>query len=188
MFDFAPVAAEMSRLVVGVRDNQLDQPTPCPDWTVADLLAHIHQFARMFTATELKQPQQQPIHSLVADWRTAIPNQLDQLARAARQELAWQGRVSVGPIEMDAADHAVAGVYELTVHEWDLARATKQDLHVDDPELDHVERFFEVFPRGIFGTDRTPDDGQAPDDATRLERMIVRAGRDLSWKPAVGRS
>lgn len=188
MFDFGPTTAEMSRLVEGVRDDQLDRPTPCTDWTVADLLGHIHQFARLFTANELKQPPPQPIEHLVADWRVAIPDQLDELARAGRQKSAWQGRISVGAVEMDAFDHAVAGVYELMVHGWDLARSTDQDLHVDDTELDHVERFFEVFPHGIFGTDRPSDGDQTPEGATRLERTIVRAGRDPAWTPADGRS
>ena len=46
----------MNRLLAGVRDDQLAQPTPCPDWTVADLLAHVHQFATVFTLNARKEP------------------------------------------------------------------------------------------------------------------------------------
>lgn len=178
MFDLGPAAVEMSRLVSGVRDDQLDHPTPCSDWTVADLLAHVHQFATVFTHNGRKE-QARPPEDLVDDWRVAIPEQLDELLRAWREESAWQGRVSAGGVEMDAPDNAVVGVEELTVHGWDLARATGQDLHVDDARLDQVKRFFELFGEGPFGpAARTPEGG------TRLEHTLARTGRDPSWRPA----
>ena len=98
----------MSRLVSGVRDDQLDYPTPCPDWTVADLLAHVHQFATVFTHNARKS-QARPPEDLVDDWRVAIPDQLDELARVWRVDSSWQGRVSAGGVEMDAQDIAVSG-------------------------------------------------------------------------------
>lgn len=119
MFDLGPAAEEMRRLVSGVGDDQLDCPTPCQDWTVADLLGHIHQFAAVFTHNGRKE-QAQPPEELVDDWRETIPDQLHEMALAWREESAWQGRVSAGGIEMDAADNAVVGIEELTVHGWDL--------------------------------------------------------------------
>lgn len=103
MFDLGPAAQEMSRLVSGVRDDQLDCPTPGRDWTVADLLAHVHQFATVFTHNARKK-QARPPEELVDDWRVAIPDQLDDLACAWREESAWPGRVSAGGVEMEAPD------------------------------------------------------------------------------------
>ena len=123
MFDLGPAAQEMSRLVSGVRDDQLDYPTPCPDWTVADLLAHVHQFATVFTHSARKR-QARPPEDLVDDRRVAIADQLDELAGAWRVDSAWQGRVSAGGVEMGAQDNAVVGTEELTMHGWDLAGAT----------------------------------------------------------------
>jgi uncharacterized protein (TIGR03086 family) len=178
MFDLGPAAVEMRRLVLGVRDDQLDYPTPCSDWNVADLLAHIHQFAAAF-AQNARKEQARPPEQLVNDWRDAIPDQLDDLARAWRLESAWQGRVSAGGVEMDAADNAVVGIEELTVHGWDLARASGQDLRVDDARLDQVDRFFELFGATPFGP-AVP----APKGATRLEQSVARTGRDPSWEAA----
>lgn len=182
MIDLGPAAEEMSRLVSGVRDDQLDSPTPCSDWTVADLLVHVHQFATVFTHNARKE-QAQPPEELVNAWRLAIPDQLDELARAWREESAWQGRVSAGGVEIDAPDNAVVGIEELTVHGWDLARATSQDLRVDDARLDQVDRFFELFAEqistseGPFGLEVNASQG-----ATRLERTVARTGRDPSWE------
>lgn len=178
MFDLGAAAAEMKRLVSGVRDDQLDNPTPCSDWTVADLLAHVHQFATVF-AHNARKEEARPPEDLVDDWREAIPGQLDDLTRAWRQESAWQGRVSAGGIEMEAADNAVVGIEELTVHGWDLARSTGQALDIDDARLNQVDRFFELFGEDPFGPA-----SRAPEGATRLERTVARTGRDPSWNAA----
>ena len=108
-----------------------DHPTPCPEWTMADLLAHVHQFATVFTHNA-RQRQSRPPEDLVDDWRVAIPDQLDEPARAWRVDSAWQGRVSAGGVELGAQDNAVVGIEELTMQGWDLAGTTSQDLHVDD--------------------------------------------------------
>jgi uncharacterized protein (TIGR03086 family) len=184
MFDLGPAANEMSRLVSAVRDDQLDYPTPCSEWTVAGLLAHVHQFATVFTGNARKEHSRPP-DDLVDDWREAIPDQLDQLARAWREESAWQGRVSAGGVEMDAPDNAVVGIEELTVHGWDLARATGQYLRVDDVRLDLVDRFFALFAEQIAGGEGPFRPATvAPEGATRLERTVARTGRDPSWTAA----
>jgi uncharacterized protein (TIGR03086 family) len=177
MFDLGPAADEMSRLVSGVHDDQLAHPTPCDGWTVADLLAHVHQLATVFTQNARKDPSRAP-DGLVDDWRDAVPAQLDALARAWRHESAWAGRVSAGGVDMDARDNATVAIEELTVHGWDLARATGQRLGTDDVRLDQVDRFFDVFGEDPFGPAVRP-----PDGATRLDRLVARTGRDPSWAP-----
>jgi uncharacterized protein (TIGR03086 family) len=182
MFDLTPATEEMIRLVSAVRDDQLATATPCPDWTVADLLTHIHQFATVFTDNARKEPTH-PAEELVDGWRVAIPQQFAELADAWRAESAWRGRVSAGGVEMDAADNAVVAIEELTVHGWDLAVAAGQQLRVDDAGLDQVDRFFELFAGPI-------DSGNGPfgppievsESATRLARTIARTGRDPRWR------
>lgn len=181
MFDLGPATEQMRRLVSGVADEQLGHPTPCPAWTVADLLAHIHQFATVFTQNAQKQ-QVRPPSGLTDHWRVALPEQLGELCSAWRDESAWQGRVSAGGIEMASADNAVVALEELTVHGWDLARATGADFTVDRTSLDQVDVFFDLFGsqpagEGPFGAPFT-----APEGASRLERTIARTGRDPSWK------
>lgn len=183
MVDLAPAAKEMSRLVVGVREDQLDCPTPCHDWTLAALLAHIHKFTSVFTSNARKEAPQPP-KALVDDWREAIPEQLDELAEAWCEEAAWRGRVSAGGVEMSASDNAVVAIEELTVHAWDLARATGQDLRIDDHALAQVDRFFALFARQIAsGQGPFGPEAAAPARATRLETTVARTGRDPSWKP-----
>jgi uncharacterized protein (TIGR03086 family) len=176
MFDLGPATAELTRLVSGVRDDQLDAATPCSEWTVTDLLAHVHQFATVFTDNAHKTPAQPP-EGLVDDWRAAIPHTLSELADAWRQESAWQGQVCAGGVDMSAADNAIVTIEELTTHAWDLARATGQDVQVDDAHLDQVDRFFGLFGERPFGPA-----AQAPEGATRRDRTLARTGRDPTWQ------
>jgi uncharacterized protein (TIGR03086 family) len=178
MFDLSPATHEMLRLVTGIRDDQLDLPTPCAELSVAELLAHVHQLAAVFTANARKAPARPPT-TLVDGWRAAVPVQLDALACAWREPSAWEGRVTAGGVPMAARDNAVVAVEELTVHGWDLARATGQEIVVDDDRLDHVDRFFELFGDDPFGPAV-----RAPDDASRLQRVVARTGRDPRWSPA----
>jgi len=185
MFDLGRAAQEMNRLVAGVRDDQLAQPTPCSDWSVADLLAHVLQFSTVFTDNARK-VEAVPPDSLPGDWRTTLPRQLDDLVEAWRDEAAWQGRTSAGGVEMAAADNAVVAVEELVVHAWDLARATDQDLRPDATSLDEVDHFMAMFADAI-ASGRGPygPEVEAPTPADRLDRLVARAGRDPRWSAPV---
>ena len=39
--ELAPAATEVARIVAGVRDDQLTDPTPCPGTSVAGMLDHL---------------------------------------------------------------------------------------------------------------------------------------------------
>jgi uncharacterized protein (TIGR03086 family) len=182
MFDLGPAADDLARLVRGVRDDRLGAPTPCTEWSLGDLLAHVHQFAVVFTANARKVPPSLA-DGLPADWRDALPRRLDDLARAWRDPVAWQGRVSAGGVEMSGEENAVVAIEELVVHGWDVARASGQDFEPDPGSLDHVERFLEVFAeplasgKGPYGPPLT-----AGADASRLGRYLAAAGRDPAWQ------
>ncbi|SIR93240.1 TIGR03086 family metal-binding protein [Williamsia sterculiae] len=178
MFDLGSATASMSRLVTGVRDDQLGAPTPCNDWTVTQLLAHIHQFTAVFTTNARKQTARPPT-TLVDDWRTSMPHDLGELAEAWRQPSAWEGRTSAGGVDMDAATNALVAVEELTVHGWDLARATGQIFSPADDELSRVDEFVTMFggaENGPYGP-AVP----VPPDADRVQTVIARTGRDPGW-------
>jgi uncharacterized protein (TIGR03086 family) len=183
VFDLTPTADPVIAIVEGVRDDQLDAPTPCTDWTLRDLLAHVQQFATVFTCNARK-TEVTWVDGLPEDWRTALPQQLAELARAWQEPSAWQGRVSAGGVEMSAEDNAVVAAEELVVHGWDLARATGQHLEPGSASLAHLERFLEVFA-GPLASGKGPY-GPAvpvPADAPRWDRLLGLAGRDPGWRP-----
>ena len=83
-----------------------------------------------------------------------------------------------------AADNAVVAIEELTVHGWDLARATGQPITVTDEQLDQIDRFQVLFGseapegHGVFGPWAT---ASAND---RWSVTLAHLGRNPAWSPA----
>ena len=112
--DLTQPAAQIATLVARVRDDQLDDPTPCPEMSVAGLLAHLAGLAQAFTdaATKVSGPTTgtppQPGTTAPEDWRTLIPARLEALVAAWSQPPAWEGETTVGGATMPATASGVS--------------------------------------------------------------------------------
>lgn len=187
--DLGPPAAELGRLVAGVRDDQLDGPTPCADTTLASLLVHVADLATGLAAAGRKdldavgvgvRPPPPHPDRLRADFRTHIPADLAALAVAWSEPAAWEGTTAAGGIELPAAVAGLVALDELIVHGWDVARATEQVLvPTDDAAIEAC-----IVAISGFAGAPTPPDGPfgppvaAPADASALERLVAVTGRD----------
>ncbi len=82
---------------------------------------------------------------------------------------------------MPAENAANIALMELTVHAWDLARATGQDYQLD-PETAAISAAItsQAGPAGREGGFFGPE-LPAPDDATEFERALAVSGRDPRW-------
>ena len=187
--DLAPQAAEVARLVTEVRADQLEEPTPCADTSVAALLDHLHGLSvGMRMAAEKTSGDAAPRASaadLPADWRVRIPRELDALVAAWREPAAWEGTTRAGGVELPAAVMGVVALNEVLVHGWDLAVAIGQPYVVDDASaqrcLEHAVWFATAVPAGrdaIYGP-VVP----VPGDAPVLDRLLGLAGRYPAWSP-----
>jgi uncharacterized protein (TIGR03086 family) len=189
--DLAPAAKRMAALVGGVSDNQLGGVTPCPAYTLGDLLDHVGGLSIAFTAAarkaELPGGSQGPsgdASRLEEGWRDRIARDLDALAAAWAEPEAWTGTAVAGGVEMPAEVAALVALDELVVHGWDVARASGQPYDVDSVSLEAVHGFVAQFSgpgqeesrAGLFGP-VVP----VPDDAPLLDRVVGMAGRDPSW-------
>jgi uncharacterized protein (TIGR03086 family) len=136
--DLGAAADEVARVVAGVRDDQLDNPTPCEGTSVAALLDHFVGLTLAFRHAAEKSPlpsrPSASAHELVPDWRTRLPAQLSALAEAWRAPSAWEGTAEAGGVEMPAPAMAAVALDELVVHGWDLAVATGQTYSVSDTD------------------------------------------------------
>jgi len=193
MLDLQAATRTLAGLVAGVRDDQLDGPTPCPGTSVAAMLDHMAGFALAFTAaanhTEPlggSRPPSASASRLPGDWRTLIPARLADLADAWCDEAAWSGMTKAGGQSLPSEIAGVIALDEVVVHGWDLAVATGQPYAVEPRLLEVVHGFVrgsaEQNPQGTPGLFGPPI--FLPDDAPLLDRVIGLAGRDPNWAPA----
>ncbi|MFF9350092.1 TIGR03086 family metal-binding protein [Streptomyces sp. NPDC014734] len=187
--DLEPAARRIVGLLGGVDEPRLDGPTPCPDFTVRDLLAHLTVLSRGFRDAARKEsgpttgvaPDDAP-PALDDDWRAVLPSLLDELVAAWRDPAARQGTTRVGGVVLPAREAHVVALEELLVHGWDLARSTGQDYAPDEAGLrtalnwltpGDAPRPEHIFARPV----------PVPDDAPLLDRTVAMSGRRPDWRP-----
>lgn len=191
--DLGSAADRITKLLAHVGDDQLDAPTPCPDYRVGDLIEHIGGLAPAFANAASKGggPMAELSGSgdstrLAADWRDQIPAALSRLAASWRDPSAWNGMTRVGGIDLPGEIAGAVALDELVLHGWDLARAIGRDYDAGDDEIEACIGFVaptaepgqEAMRQGIFGP--VVD---VPADAPRLHQLLGLAGRDPSWAP-----
>jgi uncharacterized protein (TIGR03086 family) len=193
MLDLGPATSMLAGLVAGVRDDQLAAPTPCEDTSVGDLLDHVDGLSLAFAAAAGKTPLEgggqgpsADATRLGKDWRTRIPERLDALASAWRDEGAWSGMTQAGGVDLPGEVAGVVALDEVVVHGWDVAVATGQEFDCDPDLLQAAYGFVQASvadnPGGTPGLFGPPV--PVPDAAPLVDRLIGLTGRNPSWRPA----
>jgi uncharacterized protein (TIGR03086 family) len=186
--DLGPPAWAVADVACAVRDADLDAPTPCPLFTVRDLLGHIHGLSQAFTAAALKDfgpmtstPPSPDAQVLPHDWRDTIALHLDALGQAWREPDAWTGFTAAGGVDLPGEVAGLVALNELVMHGWDVARATGQSFDPDDEAVAAVHGFLvesrkQPVPPEVFGP--VVEVGSS---ATLFDRAVALAGRDPAW-------
>ncbi len=163
---------QIGDLLAAIHEDQLSLPTPCEEWDVEQLIAHLVAgpgvgivMASGNTPDWSAEPA--PISSnWAADFRSAADDLIN----------VWhQAGESVDPRKVDWQ------TAEFAVHAWDLARATGESTDLD-PE---VARRGLAFLSGTLTTPERRGDYFAPevpvpDHAPPYDRLAAFAGRDPS--------
>ncbi|MCX4820255.1 TIGR03086 family metal-binding protein [Streptomyces sp. NBC_01142] len=188
--DLHPAASAVAQLIDGIGDERLADPTPCPEYAVRELLGHLVGLATAFRdaarkdlgpTTDTDPGVALPV--LGNDWRTVLPQRLDELAEAWRDPGAWEGDTQAGGITFPAAIAGRVALNELVIHGWDLARATGQEYAPGDASLQVSYELLK--PSG-------DDPGQGgmfgpvvavPENADLLDRVVGLSGRRPGWRP-----
>lgn len=149
-------------------------PSPCADWTAADVVAHVIDSEREFFARhdlDLGDRPAGPPAQAWADHLAAVhPYAVDEDV-TSREFDGFFGRTTVG-----ATLDAFYG-FDLLVHGWDLGSSNGRPTAFTESDLDAIEAALEGFgdhayDDGVFGR---PVD--APHDADRQTRLLARMGR-----------
>jgi uncharacterized protein (TIGR03086 family) len=177
----------VARVVAGVRDDQLTDPTPCAGTSVAAMLDHLVGLTVAFRLGAEKSPMaggpSADADHLPPDWRTRLPAQLDALVAAWQQPAAWEGLTEVAGARMPAAAMGVVALNEVLVHGWDLAAATGQRYEVDPAAAQRCLQFAVELAAGAPEVRNGMYGPVVPvaDDASVFDRLLGQTGRDPSW-------
>ncbi|MET0426771.1 MAG: TIGR03086 family metal-binding protein [Actinoplanes sp.] len=173
----AAAAERTVPVVQQIQDDQLVLPTPCAEFQVRDLLNHLYQVVESFQALADRQPVDFSTtpDRLTGDWRGAFAAETGKLADAWQDPATLEG-VSPG-MGMPQDVVAAMALMDLTVHGWDLARATGQDYEPDPAAVTVLQPVAEqLVPQGrrmgVFG-----DPVPAGPDSGLFERLLALSGR-----------
>lgn len=173
---------EFDDRVRAVRADQWDNPTPCAEWTVRDLLNHL-------TAEQLWAPWLLGGSTLDDvgdrfDGDVLGDDPVDSWDHASsRARSAWDspgastGEVHVTGGVIPAEDYGWQMTLDLTIHAWDLARGIGADDELDPELVNVVHTVFAPQVEswqglGIFDPPRT-----VSDDANTQARLLALLGR-----------
>jgi uncharacterized protein (TIGR03086 family) len=185
MIDMTSACLRTAKLIDGVRDDQLDGPTPCEKLSVGEVIAHVGALAVAFAAAARKDfgeftdtPPGDGGYHLDEDWRTRYPRALAALAQVWQDPSAWEGMTRVGGIDMPGEIAGPVALGEVVIHGWDIARSTGQRYEVDDDVAQAVFAHVALFAAdgpvdGLFGPAV-----EIADDAPVIERAVALSGRD----------
>jgi len=183
---FARAVRSSRPVLVAVRPEQLDDPTPCASWKVRDLINHMVQ-APEFAATvagtrDFSNHRGEEVDHAAGDYLAAYDTATGRALDALRGEGALEGMVKMPFGELPAAAFATIATGDAFVHGWDLAKATGQAAGDLDPALAE-ELLVEVQPlmpdnfRGADGVTPFGPRVEVADDAPAADRLAGFLGR-----------
>jgi uncharacterized protein (TIGR03086 family) len=126
---FEQAATGAAALVDRVRPDQREAPTPCAEWDVDALVAHMAAGPVYLLGCLGDGAAEPPTDG--ASYRAAVKRCVEVLGRPGALEVRCQ---SPAGFEWSVAEAAAGTFMDQLLHTWDLAVATDQDRHLD-PEL-----------------------------------------------------
>ncbi len=162
-------------LTASLSPGDLDRPTPCPDWDVRALLAHVIATADGLVDVLQGREADWGKDALGEDPATSVRRSVD----AALEAWAAPGAVDTPSRQMPGMRVVDFALGDAVIHAWDLSAALGQPLALDDDVLQVVHARWQGEPSdtgrqyGVFGP-RV----DVPADAPLLHRFLGEVGRD----------
>lgn len=174
----ALAAAEFGRRVAAV--NDWDAPTPDSEWTTRDLVAHVvdeqRWIPKLLTGCDYAQAEAdlEPIGTdLVAEW-----TRFSGAATAAWRDAPGDTPVHLATDVVRAEEYLAEQTSDITIHTWDLARATGSDEQLPDELIEAVWAHFEPQIESLAATGLYAAPVEVASDAPLQVRLLAVTGRD----------
>ncbi|WP_427384059.1 TIGR03086 family metal-binding protein [Janibacter sp. G56] len=174
-------SAPFLRVLDAVPADAWDRPSPCTDWTAAQVVFHVIETQRDFL---IRRGYDLPIEapktgSVANDWRTHAQS-VSYLLLEPRVEEEYDGYFGRTTVAATMADfHG----FDMVVHRWDVARAAGLDTTFTEGELDLLEASIATFGDGLHAPGVCGPPVPVAADASRQDRILGALGRDPRWSP-----
>ncbi|WP_280267219.1 TIGR03086 family metal-binding protein [Nocardia wallacei] len=186
MIDLKPACHTVIDLLESVSADQLDHPTPCAEYSVADLIHHFADVAQGFGELARKQAAGEPTPRTTDIHKVAA--RVWELGEAWAEPTAWEGTGGSADLQLPNEQWGKIALTELVVHGWDIAVALDRTFWMPEETLrsclDHVAVFIPNAPIPALWAPAV----ETPDDAPLIHRIVAITGRDPHWTPATAQS
>ncbi|WP_149180453.1 TIGR03086 family metal-binding protein [Streptomyces sp. TRM49041] len=172
-----------SSRVHAVRDDQWDDPTPCTEWSVRDLVSHltgeqlwvVDLVGTGRTVAEVGDAYDGDVlgDAPVAAWDRAMAGARD----AFREEGALDRTVNLSSGDTPARAYCSQMVADAVVHSWDLSRAIGADDRLPLPLVDFALQEFTPYADSLSGTGYFAEAVPVPPDADAQTKLLAMLGR-----------
>ncbi|MGN6793379.1 MAG: TIGR03086 family metal-binding protein [Streptosporangiaceae bacterium] len=178
-------------VVDGITPLDLSRPTPCSEWTLGDLLAHMTVQHKGFAAAsaghgadlavwKVGAPSPDP----VADYALAAELVIAAFAKPGVLERGFAIPEIMPGMEFPASQAISFHFIDYVVHGWDVARSLGEAYKLDDDLVQAAVPVAEAVPEG----ERRLRPGAAfrpglpvLDGASPMDRLLAMLGRDSAW-------
>ncbi|MFI9202379.1 TIGR03086 family metal-binding protein [Streptomyces sp. NPDC053048] len=168
--------------VHAIRPGQWDDPTPCTEWTVRDLVNHL-AVEQLWVPPMLEGATIEEVgDGFEGDRLGDDPvDTWDRAADAAREAFHARGaldrtvNLSYGP--STAHSYCAQMISDLVVHAWDLSRAIGADEHPSKALVDFTRHEVEPYADDLSASGLFAAPVQPPPGADSWQRLLARLGR-----------
>jgi uncharacterized protein (TIGR03086 family) len=169
------LSTSFAERIAAVPGDAWEAPTPCADWTVRELVAHVVQTQGMFRSFVGRETPDVDIDSgPAAAWDTVRGLVQDDLDDPDRAAATFEGMFGEQTFE-EAVDRFLN--FDLVVHGWDLARATGQDDTIDPGDLERLAVASAGFGDAMRGPQAFGPELDVPPGADEQVKVLAFLGR-----------
>jgi uncharacterized protein (TIGR03086 family) len=138
---------QTAKLVANLEDADMGLATPCAGWDLRAVLNHLAGMVSMFTLVNRGHPAGEDAGDITAEGPSVVLAQLvrDNLG-SWRAPGAFEGQRTYPFGSFPAEAAALVNLEEVSVHNWDLARASGQDASIEDEVAMMVYEFCRSIP------------------------------------------
>jgi uncharacterized protein (TIGR03086 family) len=171
-------------VLAGVSRDQLDSPTPCQSWTVAQLVDHVVGAQFFFASAVRGEPMSGEARKFSdGDFLAAFDEGSKASVAAFSEEGAMERMLKLPFGEMPGSAFLGMAATDTFTHGWDLARATGQATDLDPALADILlagsKAAIQPGFRGPDGKSPFGPEQQAPAGATTADRLAAFLGRTV---------